>query len=76
MDIVKALRQVGATVLRLSAEDAPDLLVGYRGQNWLVEVKRPGRFYSKGQTLFSLTWRGQIALVQTIDEALLVIGAI
>lgn len=39
--IVQALEAVGATVQRLSAEGVPDLLVGWRGRMWLLEVKLP-----------------------------------
>lgn len=39
--IVRALRQVGATVLSLAdmGDGCPDLLVGFRGFNILLEVK-------------------------------------
>ena len=40
-EIVKALRQVGASVQSLAStgKGCPDLLVGFRGVNWLLEVK-------------------------------------
>jgi len=40
-DIVAGLRKVGATVDRISEEDLPDLLVGFRGVNYLIEIKAP-----------------------------------
>ena len=40
-DIVAALEAVGATVQRLSADGVPDLLVGWQGRMWLLEVKLP-----------------------------------
>lgn len=39
--IVLALRAVGASVSRLNETGAPDLLVGFRGRTFLLEVKRP-----------------------------------
>ncbi len=36
-----ALEAVGATVQRLSVKGVPDLLVGWRGQMWLIECKLP-----------------------------------
>lgn len=39
--IVKALEAVGASVQRLNAGGVPDLLVGWRGKMWLLEVKLP-----------------------------------
>ena len=40
-EIVAALRAIGATVQHLHAvgQGCPDLLVGLRGENWLIEVK-------------------------------------
>lgn len=40
-EIVQALEAVGATVQILSFPGVPDLLVGWRGQMWLLEVKLP-----------------------------------
>jgi hypothetical protein len=40
--IIAALRSVGATVQQLDAPGCPDLLVGFRGVNTLMEVKQPG----------------------------------
>lgn len=39
--IVEALRSVGASVTKLGDTGVPDLLVGFRGGTWLLEVKRP-----------------------------------
>lgn len=43
VEVVRKLRLLGASVTDLSAVGAgcPDLLVGYRGANYLLEVKRP-----------------------------------
>lgn len=81
-EIVAALRAVGASVRLL---DSPaDLLVGFREVTFLIECKLPPG--SKGglsrsqltpdQKDFHATWRGQIAIVRTPEEALRVIGAI
>lgn len=39
--IIRALEAVGATVEQLDKRDVPDLLVGYRGQTFILEVKSP-----------------------------------
>lgn len=39
--IVKALKAVGASVTPLNGTGVPDLLVGFRGQTYLLEVKLP-----------------------------------
>lgn len=79
--IVEGLRAVGATVDILDGRGRPDLLVGYRGRNWLLEVKDPAqppsaRQLTPAQREWHAGWRGQKAVVETLEEALVVIGAV
>lgn len=84
-EIVAALRDVGATVTSLATvgKGCPDLVVGFRGRNYLLEVKPPGgvRGGLSRQTLteaereWHRTWRGHRAIVTSIDQALYAIGA-
>ena len=71
-DIVRALRDVGATVKRL---DDIDLLVGWRGRNFLLEVKDRKGALKPSQEEMVRTWRGQYEIVRSADEALRAIGA-
>ena len=81
-EIVEALQAVGATVERL---DTPfDLLVGYRGKDFKLEVKVPlgkkgGASASRltvDQVVFQRTWRGApLYVVRSSREALEAIGA-
>ena len=81
-DIVLALEQVGATVVRM--DDPCDLLVGFRGRNYLFEVKLPpgprgGQSHSEltqAQVVFVAWWRGDVPrVVRTPGQALIEIGA-
>ncbi len=75
--IVKALRRCGATVLDLSSVggDCPDLLVGWRGVDRLMEVKTLTGTPSDGQIDFAATWKGApVVMVRTEAEALQAIG--
>lgn len=81
-EIVAALRGVGATVLHLhQLKNCCDLLVGYRGRTFLMEVKDPAQPLSKrqltpGEAEFARTWRGTpYHVVHTADEALAIITA-
>jgi hypothetical protein len=83
--IVKALRQCGASVQPLSAVGGgcTDLLVGYRGVNLCIEVKepittthRPQKQLTPAQVVWHGDWRGQKAVVETIDEALAVLAVV
>ena len=78
--IVAVLREVGATVVDLSAvgRGVPDLLVGFRGVSYLLEVKnvKGKNRTTPDQDVFYAWWRGAPAIiVRTADEALSAIGA-
>lgn len=82
-EIVAALRAVGATVQPLHTVGAgcPDLLVGFRGRNILIEVKdwkagKADRELNAVQKDWHAGWKGQVAKVEDVDAALAVIGAI
>ena len=72
-EIVKALRAVGASVLLI---DDIDLIVGFRGVNYLLEVKTAKGRLNKKQEKFFRGWVGQVNIVRTVEQALGLIGAI
>ena len=72
-EIVEALRAVGASVLLI---DDVDLIVGFRGVNYLLEVKMPKGRLNKKQEKFFRGWVGQVNIVRTVDQALGLIEAI
>jgi Holliday junction resolvase len=68
--VVERLRQLGASVARVSGEDTPDLLVGWRGRTYLAEVKTGKAKLKPGQAEFARTWRGSpVATLRTPQEA-------
>jgi hypothetical protein len=77
-EIVGALRDVGATVTSMAAVGMgyPDLSVGFRGTNYLLEIKGPKGELNDYQRAFHGMWKGRISVVRTADEALRAIGAI
>ena len=73
-ELVAAFRALGATVLDLAdvGQNAPDLLVGFRGVNHLVEIKSRKNTYGRkgltqGQAEFTAVWQG--AEVRVVYEA-------
>ena len=72
-EIVQALEAIGCTVLR---QDFPcDLAVGYRARNFYIEVKNPNkpkrdRQLTKTQKQFFASWKGQVRVVETPEEAI------
>jgi hypothetical protein len=80
-EIVAALRDAGASVqpLHTVGQGVPDLLVGHRGVNYLLEVKDgllppSERRLSDAQEKWHPAWRGAASVVTSIDDALRAIG--
>lgn len=80
--IVAALRQAGASVAITSGVGGgfPDLVVGYRGANYLMEVKdgrKPASRWrlTEAEQRFFDDWLGEANVVKSVREALAVLGA-
>jgi len=80
-EIVKALRGIGATVslTHRLGEGFPDICVGYHGRNILMEIKdgsKPpsARKLTKPEQAWHDAWRGQVVIVESVDDALVAIG--
>lgn len=70
--IIQALERVGATVEVIGRP--VDLLVGYRGKNYVFEVKTARGQIRQGQRDFLDRWKGQAAVVRSVEAALAAIG--
>ena len=72
--IVEALRAIGATVCMIGLP--VDLLVGYKGETILIEIKNKNNSYGKrglnqNQIDFLNDWRGGLFfVVNSVDEAI------
>lgn len=75
-EITKALRAVGADVEHWGTDGAPDKVVAYRGQTFLIEIKMPGKKLTDKQVEFHTLWRGPICIAYNPEDALRYIGAI
>lgn len=73
-EIVAALEGVGCSVTRLSQKGVPDLLVARQGVNFLIEVKEPKGKLTEDQETFIWNWKGSVAVVRSVEEALEVVG--
>ena len=81
-EIVAALRQLpGVTVADTHelGRGFPDILVGCSRSRWgtsnyLIEIKTADGKLNAREALWHDTWRGQVAVAHTIDEALAIIG--
>lgn len=82
-EIVEALRRAGASVFptHTVGRGFVDLVCGFRGENYLIEIKDGSRPPSKRKLTtdereFHQTWRGSVHVVESVDQALQLIGAI
>ncbi|MDD4986141.1 MAG: hypothetical protein PHQ43_10210 [Dehalococcoidales bacterium] len=77
-EIMAALRKVGASVQSLHevGRGCPDLVVGYHGHNYLMEVKMPFQILNAAEEAWHVKWKGQVAVVYGVKEALVQIGAV
>jgi hypothetical protein len=74
--IIKALEKIGCDVVVIGYP--VDVLCGYRCHNYMLEIKNPlGRNrLTSAQKEFIESWRGQVRVVRSVDEAIrLVTGA-
>jgi len=80
-EIVDALRKARASVFVTSSLGGgfPDLVIGFRGKNYLMEVKSCQRnevILTNDELAFLQSWAGQAVVVVDAQEALKAIGAI
>lgn len=75
-EIVTSLRMVGASVkcIHMVGAGCPDILVGFRGRNYLFEIKTEGGQLRANQRRWHEGWHGQVAVIRSIEQALAVLG--
>ena len=77
-EIVADLEKVGASVWSLHevGRGCPDIVVGFRGDNYLIEIKALDGRLNPRQRDWHVCWRGQVSIARTSEEALRIIGVI
>ena len=82
-DIVATLRRLGCSVQSLASlgHGVPDLLVGFRGRNILLEVKNgalppSARGLTEKEQGWHDKWNGEVLTVHNEEEALEAVGLI
>ena len=80
-EIVEELRRAGCSVWSLAGvgKGFPDLAVGFRGRNLFLEVKdgsKPPckRRLTPDEEAFHASWRGHVAVVESVEDALKIVG--
>jgi Holliday junction resolvase len=79
-EIVQELRKRGISVLHTHqlGKGAPDIVFGYMNSNYLIELKDGNKSKSqqrltKDELDFSLKWRGNYAVCNSLEQILLLI---
>lgn len=79
--IVEQLRRLNISVQHLHTvgRGCPDLLLGFRNKNYLIELKdekkrASAKKLTPDEEQFFAEWRGQVSKCETLDEILKVIG--
>ena len=79
--IVKQLRQLGISVQHLHTigQGCPDLLLGYRNKNYLIELKdakkiKSAKKLTDDEQEFFKDWRGQVSKCETLEEIIKIVG--
>lgn len=75
--IVDTFRAIGATVQIISmvGKGCPDIIVGYKGVNYLIEIKdgtkaKSGQKLTEHEQKFFDHWQGQVCLITSNDDAI------
>lgn len=76
-EIVSALRSIGATVTSVHqvGNGLPDLICGFRGKNYLLEIKdgnKPPsrRRLTEDEKKWHKQWQGHVDIVESVDDAI------
>ena len=76
-EILNDLKRLGISYFVASGVGAgfPDIVVGFRGLNWFIEIKTETGKQTKPQIKFEESWQGQYAICRSTEQVLEVIGA-
>lgn len=79
--ITEHLRRMGYSVqlLHTIGKGCPDMIVGIKGRNYLIELKdgektASGKKLTVDEKKWHQVWRGQVAICESLDEILKVIS--
>lgn len=75
VEIVKTFRQYGASVVHTHTlgRGFPDIVVGYQGNNFLIEIKdwlkpESQRKLTEAEQEFSNNWKGQYDIIESVGD--------
>jgi Holliday junction resolvase len=71
-EIVSALQKFGTTISLASVgRGCPDLIFGYKGRNYLLEIKNGKQAkLTPDQEEFFAAWSGHVCIIRSIDDVI------
>jgi len=79
--IIRALRKAGVSVqpLHTVGQGCPDIIAGFRGVNYLLEIKDgskspSARGLTDAQLRWHVLWSGHVSIAESVDDALGIVG--
>jgi Holliday junction resolvase len=75
-EIIRALREVGASVedTHEHGRGFPDIVVGFRGENYLMEIKSGKGKLNQREVEWHENWKGSVWVVHTPEQAIRILG--
>lgn len=69
-EIVDALRKMGASVQSLAGigHGCPDLLVGYQGRDYVIEVKTKKGTLTEAELEWATAWKGRHRILRSVED--------
>lgn len=75
-EIVDSLRKIGASVQHIHTlgKGCPDIMVGYRGRNYLFEIKDGSKPLSQrkltaDEEIWISSWNGHVVIIEKFQDA-------
>ena len=78
-EIVEALRcipGVSVTCTHMVGHGFPDIIVGFLGYNYLLEIKTEKGKLTDSEIKWQNGWAGRCSIVHTVEEAFMAIGLV
>lgn len=75
LQLLKRIPNLSVFSTHILGKGFPDIVIGYKGINYLVEIKDGNKVKSQkklteAETKFHEQWKGQIMIAENIDEIL------
>lgn len=80
MDKLRCIPNLSVISTHTIGKGFPDIIVGYKGKNYMIEIKDGAKYKSKqklttDELLFHMKWKGQICVCNSFDQVVELINS-